>query len=531
MRPRTAVVAALASGLLLAASFPVPGWAVLGWVALVPLLVAIEGAHPASAFGIGWLAGFAFFLVSFDWVPGTIVRATGTSAALAGLPLLALSAALAVYVAVFSAGVARLSERLPGAETWMTPLLWASLEWLRSSWPLPCPWNLLGYSELSVLPLVQIADLTGIYGVGALIVAVNGALASAVLGRRGWRTRLGFALALSLAAYGYGTTRLTQVRAAAATHRVRVGIVQPAVDPNQKWDPARRESVVALQEELSREALGRGAELIVWPEASVPYVFAADEFYARDAARFAADRHLRDRMHSFVAAAGVPLLFGGPALVVHPFGRGEAWNSLNRSVLLLPNGGVAAVYDKMILVPFGEYVPWPRMLSFVDKLVPGVGSFVPGTRPTLFSLGDARFGVLICYEAIFPDFVRRFVDRGAELLVNQTNDAWFGDTGAPHQHLAMAVVRAIENRVPLVRVANTGVSAVVGPDGSIAARIPLGERAARVVEVRSGGSRPTLYTRYGDWFAKAAVLASVLVVLYAGWMKPKGVDTAHGIGR
>jgi apolipoprotein N-acyltransferase len=169
----------------------------------------------------------------------------------------------------------------------------------------------------------------------------------------------------------------------------------------------------------------------------------------------------------------------------------------------------------MILVPFGEYVPGGSLLWFLEKLVPGVGNFLPGSEPTIFDLDDTRFAVLICYEAIFPDFVRRFVDRGATFLVNQTNDAWFGDTEAPLQHLDMAIVRAVENRVPLVRVANTGISAVVDIDGRIEARMPLSARGTEVVEI---GLRDeaTFYTRHGDFFAGTAMLAALLLLLYAG---------------
>lgn len=516
MRPGDGAIrpaAATASGLLLAASSPWPGWSALAWLALVPLLWSIDGERPGRAFGLGWLAGASFFLITFAWIPGTIARATGVAQPVGLLALFALCAALAVYFALFAASL-RLFESKTGSDSLAAAVvLWVASEWLRANGLLPCPWNLLGYTQLAHLRLVQIADLTGIYGVSALVVAVNYTLYAALL-RRGSATRLVIVVALCLGAYAYGETRLAP---APGGRRLRIGLVQPAIDPNQKWDPARRDEVLAGQEALSREAAANGADLILWPEASAPYVFGND-------------RALTDRMVEFVRGLGVPLLFGSPALVSRPVGRGEVWNSLNRSLLLAPDGHVAGRYDKMILVPFGEYVPWPRLLFFVHKLVPGIGDFLPGVEPTLFALGETRLAVLICYEATFPDFVRRFVDRGAELLVNQTNDGWFGDTGAPRQHLAMTVVRAIENRVPLVRVANTGISAVVTPQGAIAAQIPLGVRGVRVVEVAAGGRAPTFYTRHGDVFAEAAVFAAVLMVLYAGWMAPRPARRAREAG-
>ncbi len=517
--------AATVSGALLASSSPWPGWSSLAWVALVPLLWAIDGERPRRACALGWLAGLSFFLVAFAWIPGTIGRAGAAGPPIAVLALLAISALLALYVAVFAASLRLFESRMEGDGPIAAVVLWVALEWLRARGPLPCPWNLLGYSQIPHLQLVQIADLTGIYGVSALVVAVNSVLYSA-LARRASPVRLAVVAALCVAVFAYGHFRRA---APSAERQLRVGLVQPAIDPNQKWDPARRVEVVARQEALSREAAANAADLVVWPEASTPYVFDGD-------------RALTDRMIEFVRELRVPLLFGSTALVSRPLGRGEVWTSLNRSWLLAADGRVAGRYDKMMLVPFGEYVPWPRLFFFVHKVVPGVGDFLPGVEPTLFALGETRFAVLICYEATFPDLARRFVDRGAELLINQTNDAWFGDGGAPRQHLAMAVVRAIENRVPLVRVANTGISAVVTPRGEMAEQIPLGARGVRVVGVAVGRVERTFYTRHGDVFAEAAVLAAVLMVLYAGWIAPrrsprrggsaeKGDGTSHAFRR
>ena len=521
-------LAALGSGLLLAASFPRLGWGRLAWVALVPLLWAIDGERPARVFRLGWLTGWAFFLVAFDWVPGTILRAAAPGAPVALLALVLLAAVLGLTVGAFAAGVRFFEFRTGRDGLVLAVALWVALEWCRSRFFLPCPWELLGYTQVPVLRLVQASDVTGIYGVSGLVVAVNGALASACARRRGWRLRLAAVAGLWLASYTYGAIRLGDVHAAPAETIVRVGLVQPAIDPTQKWDTALREQTLDLQERLAREAVANGADLVVWPEASAPYVFASDDFYEGDPSRFAEDRRLRDRMTTFVKDLGVPLLFGAPALVAHPLGRGEAWSSLNRSFLLAPEGAFEAHYDKMILVPFGEYVPARSLLFFVDKLVPGVGDFVAGTEATLFPLGSARFAVLVCYEAIFPDFVRRFVDRGASLLVNQTNDAWFGDTSAPYEHLAEASVRAIENRVPLVRVANTGISAVVMPDGRVLGRMLLGERGVATVAVRVGRIAPTFYTRHGDVFAQASVLAAILMLLYAAWRVPEPTPALVG---
>jgi len=524
--------AAIASGALLASAFPDVSWHACAWFALVPLLRAIDGGRVPRAFALGWLCGTTFFLLVMDWIPATITRTGESGPLVALLALLALAAVLGTYFGLFAAGLRFWQLRTGGEGLVMATLLWVALEWCRSTLLLACPWELLGYSQLPNLRLVQIADLTGIYGVGALVVAVNHVLHQASL-RRVSLAAMTLVVALWLVAFLYGDRRLAEMNERQPERVLRVALVQPAIDPNEKWDPARREAAIAVQEELSRQAVADGAELVVWPEASAPYVFAADDFYERYSHAFDADRALHDRMLGFVRDLEVPLLFGSAALVSRPVGRGEAWSSLNRSLLLNPDGRTRAQYDKMILVPFGETVPLPRLLFFVHKLVPGIGNFLAGTEPTLFPASDARFAVLICYEATFPDFVRQVVDRGADFLVNQTNDAWFGPSRAPYQHLAMAAVRAIENRLPLVRVANTGISAVVGPDGRLQSTIPLGERAVKVADVGLARRPPSFYTRHGDVFAHGAVLAAALMVLYAGWIipGPQPRKDSHALGR
>jgi len=515
-------VAAVASGWLVATTAAAPGWSTLAWFALVPLSWAIDGERPSKAFALGWLAGFACFLLEFDWIPGTITRATAVSPVSPMLAVTSLAAAAAFAALSFGAFAAALrfwQSRTARGGVVAAALFWVGVEWARSSFVLPCPWGLFGYALGDVRPLAQIADATGVFGLSALLVATNQAIYVAAF-RRDARSvaSLGLAAAAVLMAWTYGESTIADLARRPVAETLRVGMVQPSIDPNEKWDPAAREAVIAISETLSREAVADGAELLVWPEASAPYVFAEDELYARDGERFAADRAYRDRMVAFVRELGVPVLFGSAVIVPRPAGRGELWNSVNRSLLASPDGRVTASYDKTILVPFGEYVPWPRLLFFVEKLVPGVGDFIPGTGPTLFPARGARFAVVICYEAIFPDYVRRMVDGGAAFLVNQTNDAWFGDSGAPREHLASARLRAVENHVPLVRVANTGISALVDADGRILEPIGLGERRAAVVEVRLRPSPPTFYTRHGDVFAQTATLAALALLLYAGWM-------------
>jgi apolipoprotein N-acyltransferase len=511
-------LASILSGLALAAAEPGFGWSHVAWLALVPLAWAIDGERLAKAFALGWIAGCTFFLVELRWIPGTMLRASSVAKPLAAAAPVLLAAVLAIYFGVFAASLRFWQSRSGRSGVVAAAVLWTSLEWMRSNAFLPCPWALVGYAIGDSRPLAQIMDLTGPFGASALVVAVNQAVYAAVF-HRGKRSAAALVVVFAavVGAATYGELRLAELASRPVEETLRIGMVQPAIDPNRKWDPAARGEVLDVSETLSREAVANGATFVVWPEASVPYVFAEDALYERDPERFAADRRDRDRTAAFVRELGVPLLIGSAVVVPTPAGRGELWNSVNRSLLLLPDGAVAAAYDKTILVPFGEYVPWPQLLFFVDKLVPGIGNFVPGDGPTYFGLGDARFAVLVCYEAIFADYARRMVDGGAAFLVNQTNDGWFGDSAAPIEHLAAARLRAVENHVPLVRVANTGISALVGPDGGVTAKLPLGQRGVTIVDVPLSRRSPTFYTLHGDVFAKASTLAAAALLLYAAW--------------
>ncbi len=509
------LLAAVVSGLLLAASFPRLEWRFCAWFALVPLLLALRGASSAAAFRLGWTTGMTFFLVTFDWIPEPILRTAHAPLPVAWAVLALLAAVLALYVGLFGWGV-RLWEARTGCDGLLLAVfLWTALEWGRSTLLLPCPWNLLGYSQARDPSLVQLVEVTGVYGLGALVVAVNAAVGSRLLGRPGATPRLLAVAAVCGMVWAGGAWRLRDLRGRPPTGSLKVALVQPAIDPNQKWDPASRDFVLTRQEELSRIAAREGAELVVWPEASAPYVFAADAIYDREPELLADDRQWRDRMLLFVRELRVPLLFGSAVLDPRPVGRGEIWTAKNRALLLSPAGEVEGYYDKRVLVPFGEYVPLARLLFFVEKLVPGMGMFEPGTEPIIFAAARGRFGVLICYEGIFPGLSRDLVRGGASFLVNITNDGWFGDTAGPHQHLAIAAVRAVETRRPLVRVANTGISAVVDPDGSLRGVVPLGQAGVETLEI-AWSDRETFYARHGDLFAAASALAAAAMIVYAG---------------
>ncbi|MCI0483615.1 MAG: apolipoprotein N-acyltransferase [candidate division NC10 bacterium] len=481
------------SGVLLALSFPRFDLAPLAFVALIPLLVGLDGVPPLQGTYLGVVAGTVFSLMSIPWVVHTMTAYGKLPLPVSVLLLVALSLYLALYVGVFAFGVTRLSPGgglgyLVGAAT-----LWVSLEYLRTFLLTGFPWNLLGYTQYRSLSIIQIASVTGVYGVSFLLVLVNVAVALACLHvrRSGWQALMP-ALGVGVLLMGTVLFGMGRVSAEIPRGEIRVSVVQGNIEQGVKWDPEFAGRTIAIYNRLTRRT-DRGADLIVWPETAVP-------FFLREGGP------LTRRVLDLAMEVQAPLLVGSPDRV-----SGASPRYYNSAFLISPAGEIVQKYDKMHLVPFGEYVPLSSLLFFVHKMATGIGDFSAGEAFTVFEIPEGRFGVLICFETIFPDQVRRYVLAGADFLVNITNDAWFGDSAAPYQHLSMAALRAVENGVYLVRAANTGISALVAPSGQILEQSNLFVEAvlSGTMAPRSGG---TFYTRRGDLFAWGSVLISLFLL-------------------
>jgi apolipoprotein N-acyltransferase len=285
-------------------------------------------------------------------------------------------------------------------------------------------------------------------------------------------------------------------------------MVQGDIPQSIKWDPNFLESSFGVYIQQTEQAAQIGADLIVWPEAAAAFFFQPTEQYPN---AFAEDAPYRQRLLQLAADTHDPILFGAPALGTEDGRLGF----YNRAYLVSNTGSVVAWYDKIQLVPFGEYVPLRSLLgAFVNRVVAGFGDMFPGSQQTIFEVKGARLGVLICYESIFPDLARMAVNRGADILVNITNDAWYGESSAPYQLLAMAAMRSVETKVPLVRVANTGISAVIDPTGKITDRTPLFKRGTEIERV-AWHPRRTVYTIVGDLFAEICFALTTLAILLA----------------
>jgi apolipoprotein N-acyltransferase len=423
------------SGVLLALSFPKFGNGVVAFFALTPLLVAVHGARPGQALGLGGLSGAFGALGTLYWTALVLVRYGGLGWPAALAALLLLSLAVALFPAVFAWMVARWVASSGAPALLAAPIAWVATEVLRAHTLLRFPWLLLGYSQHANLPVLQLAAYAAVYGVSFAVAGVSALLAYEVLEARRVHRRCAAVVAVSLllAIWVHGHWMLS--RPLREERRLRVGLVQASISQDDKWDPAQALAHVNRQIELSRDAATRGARLVVWPESAVPSHFDLSPALAAE---------LRDLTRSL----GIYLLF-----------RNDDVESAGRSRLfyvgakmLTPEGNVGLRYHKMQLVPFGEYVPLRPLLSLGGrlpaKLVQQVADFTPGDRAMVAPAGDARLGATICYEAIFPELVRRFTEAGAELLINITNDAWYGRSSAPQQHFVMAKFRAVENGIP-----------------------------------------------------------------------------------
>lgn len=498
---------AMASGIAMALSFPNYNLPLLAWVAVGLLIVAVFGARPRAGLFYGFVHGVVFYPLSVPWID-TVMRQYGNVDALTAAGILALlSVAFAIFPAVFGWAVALASTRLRPGRNWvlaclLAPFLWVALEYARTYLILGgFPWNLTGYAASGSLGLVQIVTLTGIYGLSFVIVAWSSLLVYAILSgrQRAWKSALLFTGVLIL--WGVGGKYLVPVAVPHhLAHLVQTDFAQ-AEDYPANWMQIHAGDLSHLQQISvgSAEDTPERPGLIIWPEVPAPFTM-QDPAFAQLA-------------QTIGRQAAADFLVGIVDWKPNPRG---GWIASNSAILLNPLGLRVFTYDKIHLVPFGEFVPYRNWLTFAGKLTADIGDFTPGKSFNTGQLPDGRFGVFICYEAIFPAEVREFTRHGAQLLINISNDGWFGRSAAPAQHLMMSRVRAVENRRWLLRDTNNGFTASIDPYGRVVAEMPTDVRSELEApyDFRSG---LTLYARFGDWFAWLCIVVSagLLIAIFA----------------
>lgn len=489
---RTKIGVAVVSGLMLTASFP-PGkldW--IAWIAIVPLLWCLKNETPSRAFRLGLIAGFAHYMTLIYWIV-SVLKHYG------GLPLLISLCVLilfCLYLSLFPAFFSYLLCKIKGSffPLFMGAGIWVVMEFLRAKLLTGFPWCLLGYSQYKHLELIQIADLAGVYGISFLIFISNALVYVLLFDRQVLRKvflirEIPIMIMLTLFVLVYGHYRLSETEGN-QQKVLKVAIIQGNIDQFVKWKPSYQIKTINIYERLTLSTRPFKPNLVVWPETALP-------FFYQD------NRSLAPRVTGIPVSLGADLIFGSPAYKQE---KGLV-RYYNRAYSLTSDGRVSGFYDKVHLVPFGEYVPW--FIPFVQRLVTAAGDFASGNEVAPLKLPHVSAGILICFEAIFPELSREQTKKGAEILVNLTNDAWFGPTSAPHQHLSMAIFRSVENRRPMVRAANTGISAMISSRGDF---INKGDQFVEEVimeELRRPDSKLTFYTFYGDLF----VLAMVIMVI------------------
>ena len=529
---------AVGTGFLLFLAFPgSAGFWPVAWVALVPMLLAIRNVNPGRAARLGFLGGMIHYVTLLYWIVIVLGRYGNLPLWVSVPALLLLALYMSSYLALFCALMSRVWKQKEVLVVWIGPFLWVGLDFLRSFLFSGFPWQDLAYSQYKALFLIQIADLTGHFGVTFHIILVNSitallfvlwrdnrAVAESSLSvlmtlriRHAWRYAVLPALCITLAVMTYNFLRYRQIsEEIEVSPKMKIALVQGNVEQDQKWSPAMRLNTIDIYTELSEQALKQGHEspvLLVWPETALPFLISDNPYFNR----------LKKQL---IVKEKTWLLSGAPFYEKKGIGESEKTtggiSSYNSAYLLTPEGEISARYDKQHLVPFGEYIPFSKFLPLPGPLVENIGNFSAGKPIRPLSCQSAEIGVLICFESIFPKLARDWTSRGANLLVNITNDAWFGRSSAPWQHLSMAVFRTLENRRSLARSANTGVSAFIDPLGRTTDTSPLFQPYYLVAEAPLLQAK-TIFVDFGHHFGLLCLLVCIPFVFFLRKEKQKAL--------
>lgn len=524
---RVYVMPAIA-GFLLTFCHPI-GWDIhfgwLAWISLVPLFLVLKDAPKIELFFMGVVTGAVHFITGLYWITFTLNTYGNLNIIASFFVMLLLAFLETAYLIVFTLVAGRILKnysRIPSVV--VLPLLWVAVEYLRTITPFGgFPWLLLGYSQQPYPLLIQIADITGVYGVSFIVVLVNAVIVEVISWLYGLRKSthennnkknftkiarkwegassisIAVAVILIFLTLLYGKFRIDKLSKLIEDGvTLNVSLLQGNIAQDVKWTPEEDARIIEIYKRLTKESATGGAELIVWPEAATPFAI------ERDMRGFELLRWL-ENLDTYTIVGSIDYTFEG-------LNRKNA-KFTNSAYLVTPKGVELSKYSKMHLVPFSEYIPFVKLLGFVDKLVKGAaGNFSPGKERVLFNLPKGKVGVIICYEAIFGDLVRRFRKGGAQLLVNITNDAWFGKSSAPFQHLCMSAFRCAENHCYLVRSANTGISAVVDPAGRILEKTDIFVEARLDAQVKMVDPQGTVYSIIGDFFAQVLFVISIALL-------------------
>ncbi len=488
--------AAAASAILLILSFPNFEYYLLAWIGLVPLLVVIaRRPAPLRAFILGWAAGSVFFYITCYWLTYSMIHYGGLPTVLAYLLLIPAAIVVGIFHGLFAALVALAIQKWGRLTILLAPVFWITCEWLRLEITGQL-WNALGYSQAYHHRIIEPATWGGVYAVSFLLVAINAAVALLIIHRTALSIALALLVGFAVGAVIRGSVPATLNRPIYKGQIVKIVAVQPNVPMNPVKSTEETKELLERHIALSTQGLATPAEgprLVIWPESPMNFTYASNKTFQEFVAGFTRQNH-------------TSLLFNS----LEPAPNEGSYNS---ALLVNEEGRLISQYDKIRLMPFGEYVPLPQWLPGASLISGIVGEFTPGTNYTLMPFGDRKAGVFICIESEYPWIARRLAHDGAGVLINISNDGYLGPTAVMRQHLANAIFRAVENGRPVYRVTNSGLSALISEDGRVEDLTGPFQADVRVWTNHPGERRDTFYTRHGDLFVYVcAVLAAIIFV-------------------
>ena len=490
-------LAALSTGSLIL-SFPSYESHWLAWISLVPLLFAIaRRPSPIRALILGWATGAVFFYASCYWLTYSMINYGGVPTLLAYVLLIPGALVIGIFPGLFALCVALAVRRWGREAVLVAPVFWSAFEWIRLGVTGQL-WNAMGYSQAYNPYLIQAASWGGVYAVSFLIVAINSAIALLLLKRTKWSITATLLVVLFVVLVIVNSP--SKQRSSYAPHPapVNVAAVQPNVPMTLHKSVDETNALIERHLALSKHSL-KSIEhdyfprLVVWPESPMNFTYASDRKFQEFVATFSKENR-------------TSLLFNS----LEPAADGGSYNS---ALLINEEGRLISQYDKIRLMPFGEYVPLPQWLPGASLISGIVGDFTPGSKYTLMPFGERRIGVFICIESAYPWIARRLVSEGADGLINISNDGYLGPTAVMRQHLANTIFRAVENGTPLLRITNTGLSASIRADGVVEEVTGGFSTDVRLWPLRYSKSGSTFYTRHGDLFVQVCAALTLLIVV------------------
>ena len=486
---------AILSGLLIGLAYPPLHLGFLAWIGFVPLISIFLNESSSSVARYSFLSAITANFVSLYWI--------GFNSGAGFIPVFASLIGAVLYLALFWTFLGVLLSKIhfwTGKGLFVFPFLWVSMEWFRSIGPLGFPWLNLALTQTNYLSFIQLADFTGSYGISFWIIFLN-VILYLILKSSGnkriiWLYPVGLILSLWIA----GNFRITSISNQIEELKFNVAVVQPNIDPNQKWERDHRQETFRVMHDLLDEATKSQPDLVLWPETALPSYL-----------RLSSPDRVPIQKKVFLS--GIPLLSGTVDRTFNQNGEKEYYNS---SIMMYPDGNIQ-MYHKVHLVPFAEYIPFSRNFPFLKELNFGQGNFSQGNEYTVFTVDSIQFSNIICYESSLPGIIRKFIKRGARFISIQANDGWLGNSSGPYQHFELAKLRAVENRISIVRCANTGISGFIQPTGRVSEKIPIGEKKVIYGNIYFWNGT-SFYTVFGDIFAMLCT-AVICIIFGIGWFR------------